>query len=95
MNTKMRRGNHPGSLVTDYPIGMERPYMINHYGGRVVALNLSEEDITDILYMQDELDKTIQKPILHASRGSLRISAGGPIEDGYYEVHQIKGPIYG
>lgn len=45
----LRRGIKPGTIVTDYPVGEKRPYMIKVYGGRLVAEGLIEKDIVRIL----------------------------------------------
>lgn len=47
--TVYRRGKVPGMIVKDFPVGEERQYMINLYGGRVVARDMSEEDVAALL----------------------------------------------
>ena len=44
-NSLLRKGKVPGTIVRDYPVGQERQYLINHYGGQVVATGMRDEDI--------------------------------------------------
>ena len=48
----LKKGKQPNTLVTKYHKGLERPYMINLYGGRLVAMNLSDSDLEYILELQ-------------------------------------------
>jgi hypothetical protein len=44
----LKLGKIKGTVVEDYPKGEERPYMIEHYGGRLVAEGLTERDANRI-----------------------------------------------
>lgn len=45
----LRLGKKPGTIVTDYEPGQERAYMIEVYGGRLVAEGLTKEDAEQIV----------------------------------------------
>lgn len=45
MSSKYRRGTLKGTIVTDYPEGDKRQYMINVYGGKPVVFGIAEENV--------------------------------------------------
>lgn len=53
---KLRKGIQPGTIVTDYEPGAERPYMIKHYGGRLVASGMSEADIDSLVSKSESIE---------------------------------------
>jgi hypothetical protein len=69
----LRRGKIPGTIVTDYELGSQREYMINHYGGRVVAVGVSDSDIDNLI--SNNLDNIIKRINSHLDNVIERISS--------------------
>jgi hypothetical protein len=69
----LEKGKIKGTVVTQYQVGEERPYLIEHYGGRLVAEGMSEEDIDGILLMQSVLMNILNEAIKSNPDGVDRV----------------------
>ena len=57
LKKRYREGKVKGMIVEDYPKGEDRPYMTTKYGGRIVARDLSEKDLANILVSLNYYEK--------------------------------------